>query len=124
MTGFLKFCAAFLLLTGSAWAADPTQDSPARITPTTASSACIGTPGTPLCTAETLLACLVRNDDSLCRRIGVTSVVRNTEIPGPLQTEYALDRVSVITTNDINDDTRDLEWFKPGYTLVEISRRL
>lgn len=36
------------------------------ITPDSASSTCIGDPKTPLCTVETMLACLVRDDGRLC----------------------------------------------------------
>jgi hypothetical protein len=127
MTGFyqLQVC---VLLAGLALAtpslAQSSQDNPGRITPTTASSACIGSAATPLCAVETLLACLTRNDDALCRRVGVAPPARNPDAIGPLQAEYAIERVTVIRPDDITDDTRDLEWFKPGYTLVEVSRRL
>jgi hypothetical protein len=127
MSGFrnLQVCVLLAgLALGASAQAQPSQDKPGRITPNTATSACIGTAATPLCAVETLLACLVRNDDGLCRRIGATPPTRNSETPGPLQAEYAIERISVIQPEDITDDTRDLEWFKPGYTLVEVSRRL
>lgn len=127
MTGLRRLQALFLMtlmVAAGAACAEPSHDDPGRITPATASSTCIGTAATPLCAVETLLACLVRNDDTLCRRVGATPPTRNAETAGPLQTEYAIERMSVIRPNDITDDTRDLEWFKPGYTLVEVSRRL
>src|ERR1041384_3643138 len=112
MTIFRSLHAVFLpiLLTlAGPVRADPSQDNPGRITPNTASSACIGTAATPLCAVETLLACLVRNDDTLCRRIGATPPARNPEVTGLQQVEYAIDRISVIRQDDITDDTRDLE---------------
>lgn len=33
----------------------------------TSSSECVGSPVTPMCAVETLLACFVRGDDSLCQ---------------------------------------------------------
>jgi len=41
------------------------------ITATSADSPCIGKPMTPLCAAETLMACSIRRDVKLCRVVGV-----------------------------------------------------
>jgi hypothetical protein len=91
-----------------------------RITPTQATSACVGSAGSPTCATETLLACFARADRSLCERVGADP--RNgVREPGP--TEYVIDRISVIRAEDITEDLREVEWFKPGYTLVELRRR-
>ena len=37
--------------------------------------------------------------------------------------EYLIERVTVIRPEDITEELRDVDWFKPGYTLVEIRRR-
>jgi hypothetical protein len=126
MSGLRSLYAVFLiagLVLATPVRAALSQDNPGRITPSTATSTCLGTAATPLCAAETLLACLARNDDGLCRRVGATLPTRSSETSGPQQTEYSIERISVIREDDITDDTRDLEWFKPGYTLVEVSRR-
>ncbi len=115
--------AAATALASAAPAIAQSKQAPARITPTSATSGCIGSLATPVCAAETLLACLTRNDDGLCRQVGAAPPTRSADAAGPLQVEYTIDRVSVIRPEDVTDDTRDLDWFKPGYTLVEISRR-
>lgn len=103
--------------------AQTSRDAPGHITPTTATSTCIGGVATPVCTAETLLACLARHDDSLCRRVGVAPPARRLDNAGQIQIDYVIVRVSVIRPEDISEDTRDLDWYKPGYTLIEMDRR-
>ncbi|HEX9466401.1 MAG TPA: hypothetical protein VGB82_27710 [Alphaproteobacteria bacterium] len=103
--------------------AQKSRDAPGRITPDRATSSCIGSAGTPVCAAETLLACLARADESLCRRVGAAPPGRPVGNAGRIQVEYVLVRVSVIRPEDITDDTRDLEFYKPGYMLVEMDRR-
>ncbi len=104
-------------------AAQKSRDAPGRITPDRATSTCIGTATTPACAAETLLACLARSDESLCQRVGAAPPARPVGAAGRIQIEYVLVRVSTIRPQDITDDTRDLEWYKPGYTLVEMDSR-
>ncbi len=41
------------------------------VSPTDATSNCIGNPITPLCAVETFIACTLRIEPSLCRRIGI-----------------------------------------------------
>lgn len=94
----------------------------ARIGPADATSRCIGDNATQNCAAETLLACFARADASLCRKVGVADARGIPREPGAI--EYVIERVSVIRAADVTDDLRDLEWFKPGYALVEIIRRL
>ena len=102
-------------------AAQSAKESPGRIAPGSATSQCIGQPETPICAAETLLACMARGDASLCRSVLATA-------PQPLpngvpQLEYVIERVSVIRPESVTDDLKDLEWYRPGYTLVEMLRR-
>ena len=91
--------------------------------PATATSTCIGASTTPVCAAETLLACFARADDALCRRVGAVPPARRIENAGSIQIDYVIVRISVIRAADITDDTRDLDWYKPGYTLIEMDRR-
>lgn len=101
--------------------AQTSKESPGRITPVSATSACIGGATTPSCATETLLACLTRGDAALCRAVSAAAPPRPAG--EPMQTEYVLERVSIIRVEDISDDLRDVEWFKPGYALVEALRR-
>ncbi len=104
-------------------AAQASRDQPGHITPATATSTCIGAATTAVCAAETLLACLARDEESLCRRVGATPPARRLANAGAIQVDYVVVRVSVIRAADITDDTRDLDWYKPGYTLIEMDRR-
>ncbi len=104
-------------------AAQKSRDNPGHITPDRATSTCIGSAATPVCAAETLLACLARADDTLCRRVGAQPPARPVGNAGKIQVDYVIVRVSVIRPEDITDDTRDLDWYKPGYTLIEMDRR-
>ena len=97
------------------------KPAPARIAPDAATSRCLGAPTTPACAAETLLACLARGDAALCRAVGTTAPPRAAE---PVQVEYVMERVSIIRPEDVTEDLREVEWFKPGYALVEAQRRL
>jgi hypothetical protein len=101
--------------------AQMSKESPGRIGPAATTSVCLGTPTTPACAAETLLACLTRSDTALCRAVGAATPPRSAV--DPLQTEYVIERVSIIQPDDVTDDLRDVEWFKPGYALVEALRR-
>ncbi len=117
------FLALAVSLTATAAVAQSSRDKPGRVTPTEATSKCIGSAETPVCAAETLLACLARGDDSLCRKVGAAPPARSVENAGRIQIEYVVVRVSVIRPEDVTDDTRDLDWYKPGYTLIEMDRR-
>jgi hypothetical protein len=108
------------LLPAAAQAQSKAAEKIGRITPTQTTSPCIGNANSPTCATETLLACFARADRSLCEKVGADP--RNgVREPGP--TEYVIDRVSVIRAEDITEDLRDVEWFKAGYTLVELRRR-
>lgn len=110
-----------LLLASLPALAQTPKPAPGRITVDTATSQCLGAPATPSCAAETLLACLARGEAALCRAVGAATPTRSGE---PVQVEYVMERVSIIRPEDVTDDLRDLEWFKPGYALVEAQRRL
>ena len=123
MRGLPLFLAVALLALPATGRAQSSRAKPGHITPTTASSTCIGAATTPVCAAETLLACLARGDESLCRRVGAVPPARRLDNAGNIQIDYVLVRVSVIKAADITDDTRDLDFYKPGYTLIEMDRR-
>ena len=98
----------------------PVEAKIGRVGPGLATSPCLGTATSPVCMVETLLACFARADAALCARIGVDvrAVVRE---PGVI--EYLIERVTVIRAADVTEDLRDVDWFKAGYTLVELRRR-
>ncbi|HEX6981100.1 MAG TPA: hypothetical protein VF342_17555 [Alphaproteobacteria bacterium] len=93
-----------------------------RITRDAATSGCIGSSASPLCATETLLACFARGDLDLCRKLGLDAArVPANEAP---VIEYVVERVSIIRQENITDDLRELDWFKPGFALVELQRRM
>lgn len=110
---------AALLLAAPA-AAQTSKENPGRVTPSNATSACLGTPRTPVCGAETLIACLARGDAALCRTVAASAPVRGADV---IQVEYVIERESVIRPEDITEDTRDLDWYKPGFALIEMLHR-
>ena len=91
-----------------------------RVGPGIATSPCIGVTTSPVCMTETLLACLARAEAALCAKAGVDARAAARE-PGVI--EYLIERVTVIRAEDITEDLRDVDWFKAGYTLVEVRRR-
>src|SRR5579883_1519767 len=123
MRGLLLSLLCALAMVSSAGLAQTSRAKPGHITPTGATSTCIGTATTPVCAAETLLACLARGDESLCRRVGAVPPGRRLDNAGSIQIDYVVVRTSVIRPEDVTDDTRDLDWYKPGYTLIEMDRR-
>jgi len=51
-----------------------------RIDQHDASSPCIGDPRTPVCAVETVMACLARQEEPLCKKVGVSwSAVRQSD---------------------------------------------
>ncbi len=91
-----------------------------RVAPGIATSPCIGTATSPVCMTETLLACFARAEAALCAKAGADARAAARE-PGLI--EYLIERVTVIRAEDITEDLRDVDWFKAGYTLVEVRRR-
>jgi hypothetical protein len=122
MRVFLGGVALALSLAASPAAAQtkPAEAKIGRVGPGTATSPCIGTATSPVCMAETLLACFARADASLCAKVGADPRAGARE-PGLI--EYMIERVTVIRAEDITEDLRDVDWFKAGYTLVELRRR-
>ena len=98
----------------------PPADKIGRIGPAQATSNCIGSASSPVCSTETLLACFARAEPALCAKVGADS---RSAGRGAGAIEYWIERVSEIRAEDITEDLRELEWFKAGYTLVELRRR-
>ncbi len=98
-----------------------------RIAPGGATSDCLGAPSSPKCAAETLLACLARNDTALCRAVGIDAARaidrRGAAASSSATVEYIIDRITVIRPEDVTEDQAGLDWFKPGFAMVEIQRR-
>ncbi|CAA7624173.1 exported hypothetical protein [Magnetospirillum sp. LM-5] len=79
------------------------------ITMTEATSTCIGVPRTPLCAAETFLACSLRNDEAMCDLVGAGPF-------GPrkaIAEKYKFVASRVLTKEDYQRVDR-AEWAKPG----------
>ncbi len=93
-----------------------------RITPTDADSACIGNPVTPLCAVETWIACHARDDLSLCRAVGQEPDWIKTGRP-PWTYEYVVERVHKIRPEDVTEELKDTDWFRPGYFDIRIKER-
>jgi len=114
-------CLLLLLSGATAVSAQAVEGKIGRVSPGMATSSCVGANTSPACMTETLLACFARVEAPLCRNAGITDVRGITREPSLI--EYVIERISVIRADDITDDTRDVEWFKPGYTLVELRQR-
>ncbi len=93
-----------------------------RITPTTADSACIGDPITPLCAVETWLACKARDDLSLCRAVGQEPDWIKPGRP-PWTREYIVERVHKIRPEDVTEELKDTDWYKAGYFDIVVRER-
>lgn len=89
------------------------------ITPTEATSQCIGDPRTPVCAVETLRACFARLDKTLCEKTGIRSEI--LQFPeNPHVDRYRILSARVIRKEDITPKLRDAEWYKPGFIEVTI----
>jgi hypothetical protein len=114
---------ALALWLATAPAAAQTKPAEAKVglvAPGAATSLCIGSATSPVCMAETLLACFARAEAGLCAKVGADPHAGRRE-PGLI--EYVIERVNVIRAEDVTEDMRDVDWFKAGYTLVELRRR-
>jgi len=118
----LAICLTALVcaLAPAAHAQSKAAEKVGRVAPGQATSTCIGSGNSPVCATETLLACFARAQPDLCTRVGAEARAGEKE-PGTI--EYVIDRVSVIRAEDITEELRDVEWFKAGYTLIELRRR-
>lgn len=87
------------------------------ITPTEATSTCIGDISTPLCTVETFLACMRRLERSFCEQVGVFgfSLRKN---PEPVR--YRILSGRILRDQDIPDHLRHTFWMKAGYADITI----
>ena len=99
---------------------------------TTTSSKCIGDPKTPMCAVETVLACLSRADNELCRiGMGLESVYEMTHGFLHLPTLYRVARREILTDRRFPwKPERDLPWrpgeigMRPGDVRVDIDSRM
>lgn len=121
---FFGRLALTLLLAGTAPAyaqTKPSETRTGRVAPGAATSSCIGAATSPVCMTETLLACFARAEPALCAKAGIADTRNVAREPAVI--EYVIDRISVIRAEDVTEDLRDVDWFKAGYTLVELRRR-
>jgi hypothetical protein len=88
------------------------------ITPTFATSNCIGDPKTPICAVETFLACMARAKKSLCETIGVYKL----SVPKkPMKhLRYQILSSRIIQKEDVTPALEDADWFKPGFAEIYI----
>jgi len=93
----------------------------------TSTSRCIGDPKTPLCAAETLMACFIRRQVQLCTishgyppsEAGQFHISK----PGPsYRTEYRVVRLHVVSDKDPKL-ILDVEWLKPRDIEITVYRR-
>ncbi len=109
---------AAVMMSPVAWAGGGESTAEERfISPTAATSNCIGDPVTPLCAVETRLACALRRDMRLCERVGVPEFLLPEEM-GTLR--YRVISQKTIRTRDVTRELRNTDWFKPGYVDVTI----
>jgi len=94
------------------------------VSPTGATSDCIGDPRTPLCALETFLACTARLDAALCHRVGVEDYTFRKKLT---TLNYYVVSTHTIREEDITEDLKDAYWRKVGYvdiTILEPSFRM
>jgi hypothetical protein len=115
------FVAAAILATGLASQAiadekfDPKQVR--VITPTSATSKCIGDPKTPICAVETLLACRARKKQELCDLVNI----HNESLDGePTSISYRIMKSHILTKRDIPKNMANFPTWKIGYADVAI----
>jgi hypothetical protein len=98
--------ALFVLLATAAWAEealDYTKDPAIGVKramtkdPKTTDSQCVGDPKTPVCALETMLACLVRQQPELCRKMGIRHGCFDKSIYGG---KYIITRANHIELNN------------------------
>ena len=87
------------------------------ITPTRATSTCIGDPKTPICAVETLLACRVRKNQKLCDLVGIYNKSLEDE---PSSISYRILKSHILAKQDIPKNMADFPTWKLGYADVAI----
>lgn len=83
--------------------------------------ACGGQPNDAACATALFFACAARLSAETCAIVGLAEIPKVVEQPQAL--EFAIERTSTIRPEDVNDDTRHLSWFRPGFLLVEAQMR-
>lgn len=96
------------------------QNTVGYITRDTASSSCIGDPRTPLCAVETFLACDMRRQMDLCRMVGVEDLNFSGHA---LTEEYSMISEKVLRQQDIPEELKDSNWYRPGFVDITLDRR-
>jgi len=94
-----------------------TQSELRFISPTDATSDCIGNPITPLCAVETFKACALRLEPELCRMVGIEKYLFNKT---QNSSEYYVVSTHTITAEDITEELRNSDWIKPGFVDITI----
>ncbi|MBF0167290.1 MAG: hypothetical protein HQL45_06625 [Alphaproteobacteria bacterium] len=113
LVGWLALAAAWPALAGEKF--DPKEVR--VITPTTATSKCIGDPKTPICAVETFLACIERRDLQLCNIVGVNDI-HLPDQPGSVR--YRILKSRILADKDIPKRLKNVSWLKPGYADITI----
>lgn len=94
-----------------------------RITQTEATSDCIGEPKTPLCAAETFLACTTRRKLELCHAVGVSLLSFDEDTDGIEYAEYVVLSQKVLRPENIAEDLKDSDWYRPGHVDIDLDKR-
>ena len=94
---------------------DPAQTR--IITPTEATSKCIGDISTPLCAVETFLACMWRLERPHCEQVGVFGFSLDNKAE---TARYRILSVRILRAKDIPDRLRHTDWMRPGNAKVNI----
>ncbi|CAA6604679.1 exported hypothetical protein [Rhodospirillaceae bacterium LM-1] len=113
LAGFLALGAAWPVMADEKF--DPKQVR--VITPSNATSKCIGDPKTPICAVETLLACFARQKAELCKLVEAPEADLGDSTQ---EITYRVLFSKIIHKRDIPKSLADSYWIKPGYAEVEI----
>lgn len=110
-----------LLALAAAWPAQADEKFDPKqvrvITPTEATSNCIGDPKTPICAVETFMACSARLDRSLCERVGI----HEFHFPDKAEAvRYRILKVRILKDKDIPKRLRGVDWMKTGYADITL----
>ncbi len=84
-----------------------------------ASSKCIDDPKTPLCAVETLMACFARHELDLCKKVGIVDL---SFAGNPYTSRYRVLSSNILTVDDMTEELKDAEWWKPGFAHIDVYR--
>lgn len=90
------------------------------ITQTKATSDCIGSPVTPLCAADTFLACILRHQIDLCKKVGQQRMYFG---PRYVSEEYYIVAQKTLREQDILERFKDAYWHRPGFVEMTVKSR-